>query len=176
MTLIVQPPPSHWPALPGTSAPAGFADGPRQILVLLPAVDVADGKASRLVQGEAGSEMAYGGPLESALRRQEDGGQWVHLVDSDAAFGGRSKADRNYGYPLPRSEDPHRQGTRSDAAGEGDHPLMRPPVDPPGQRALSATGLRARAPRSHQALSHASSRSAIAAQIVAYVNMSSSRG
>ncbi len=56
-------------------------------LVLLPAVDVADGQAVRLVQGEAGSETDYGSPREAALAWQSAGAQWVHLVDLDAAFG-----------------------------------------------------------------------------------------
>jgi phosphoribosyl isomerase A len=56
-------------------------------LVLLPAVDVADGQAVRLVQGEAGSETGYGDPLSAALAWQEAGAQWIHLVDLDAAFG-----------------------------------------------------------------------------------------
>jgi phosphoribosylanthranilate isomerase len=56
-------------------------------LILLPAVDVTNGQAVRLVQGEAGSETAYGDPLEAALRWQRDGAEWVHLVDLDAAFG-----------------------------------------------------------------------------------------
>jgi 1-(5-phosphoribosyl)-5-[(5-phosphoribosylamino)methylideneamino] imidazole-4-carboxamide isomerase/N-(5'phosphoribosyl)anthranilate isomerase len=56
-------------------------------LVLLPAVDVADGQAVRLVQGEAGSETAYGAPLDAALAWQQGGAEWVHLVDLDAAFG-----------------------------------------------------------------------------------------
>jgi 1-(5-phosphoribosyl)-5-[(5-phosphoribosylamino)methylideneamino] imidazole-4-carboxamide isomerase/N-(5'phosphoribosyl)anthranilate isomerase len=56
-------------------------------LQLLPAVDVADGQAVRLVQGEAGSETTYGSPLAAALGWQEDGAEWVHLVDLDAAFG-----------------------------------------------------------------------------------------
>ncbi len=56
-------------------------------LELLPAVDVADGQAVRLVQGEAGSETTYGDPLTAALAWQEQGAQWVHLVDLDAAFG-----------------------------------------------------------------------------------------
>jgi phosphoribosyl isomerase A len=55
--------------------------------VLLPAVDVADGTAVRLVQGAAGSETSYGDPLEAALAWQRDGAEWVHLVDLDAAFG-----------------------------------------------------------------------------------------
>jgi phosphoribosyl isomerase A len=56
-------------------------------LVLLPAVDVAGGVAVRLVQGEAGTETGYGSPLEAALAWQQDGAEWVHLVDLDAAFG-----------------------------------------------------------------------------------------
>jgi len=56
-------------------------------LVLLPAVDVADGQAVRLVQGEAGSETSYGDPLAAALEWQSGGAEWVHLVDLDAAFG-----------------------------------------------------------------------------------------
>lgn len=56
-------------------------------LVLLPAVDVANGEAVRLVQGEAGSETSYGAPRDAALAWQNDGAEWVHLVDLDAAFG-----------------------------------------------------------------------------------------
>ncbi|WP_320067042.1 bifunctional 1-(5-phosphoribosyl)-5-((5-phosphoribosylamino)methylideneamino)imidazole-4-carboxamide isomerase/phosphoribosylanthranilate isomerase PriA [Micromonospora sp. RTGN7] len=61
-------------------------------LTLLPAVDVADGQAVRLVQGAAGSETAYGDPLEAALAWQRDGAEWIHLVDLDAAFGRGSNA------------------------------------------------------------------------------------
>ncbi|UPK73329.1 bifunctional 1-(5-phosphoribosyl)-5-((5-phosphoribosylamino)methylideneamino)imidazole-4-carboxamide isomerase/phosphoribosylanthranilate isomerase PriA [Nocardioidaceae bacterium SCSIO 66511] len=61
-------------------------------LELLPAVDVADGQAVRLVQGEAGSETSYGDPLEAALTWQRDGAEWIHLVDLDAAFGRGSNA------------------------------------------------------------------------------------
>ncbi|MGN6300610.1 MAG: bifunctional 1-(5-phosphoribosyl)-5-((5-phosphoribosylamino)methylideneamino)imidazole-4-carboxamide isomerase/phosphoribosylanthranilate isomerase PriA [Angustibacter sp.] len=56
-------------------------------LQLLPAVDVADGQAVRLVQGEAGSETSYGDPLAAALAWAEAGAEWIHLVDLDAAFG-----------------------------------------------------------------------------------------
>jgi len=62
-------------------------------LQLLPAVDVADGQAVRLVQGEAGSESHYGSPLEAALSWQSGGAEWIHLVDLDAAFGRGSNAD-----------------------------------------------------------------------------------
>jgi phosphoribosylanthranilate isomerase len=62
-------------------------------LTLLPAVDVADGQAVRLVQGAAGTETGYGDPLEAALAWQRDGASWVHLVDLDAAFGRGSNAE-----------------------------------------------------------------------------------
>jgi phosphoribosylanthranilate isomerase len=62
-------------------------------LVLLPAVDVADGQAVRLVQGEAGSETSYGDPWAAALAWQEAGAEWIHLVDLDAAFGRGSNRD-----------------------------------------------------------------------------------
>jgi phosphoribosylanthranilate isomerase len=62
-------------------------------LILLPAVDVAGGKAVRLVQGAAGSETSYGDPVDAALAWQSSGAEWVHLVDLDAAFGRGSNAD-----------------------------------------------------------------------------------
>ncbi|KAE8128485.1 MULTISPECIES: bifunctional 1-(5-phosphoribosyl)-5-((5-phosphoribosylamino)methylideneamino)imidazole-4-carboxamide isomerase/phosphoribosylanthranilate isomerase PriA [Bifidobacterium] len=57
------------------------------MLILLPAVDVRDGKAVRLRQGESGSETDYGSPLEAARTWVESGASWIHLVDLDAAFG-----------------------------------------------------------------------------------------
>jgi len=56
-------------------------------LELLPAVDVADGKAVRLTQGEAGTETSYGDPVDAAAEWAEQGADWIHLVDLDAAFG-----------------------------------------------------------------------------------------
>jgi phosphoribosylanthranilate isomerase len=62
-------------------------------VILLPAVDVADGVAVRLVRGEAGTETAYGDPLAAARAWQDAGAEWVHLVDLDAAFGRGSNRD-----------------------------------------------------------------------------------
>jgi len=56
-------------------------------LELLPAVDVAAGKAVRLTQGEAGSEEDFGHPLDAAQDWITAGAEWIHLVDLDAAFG-----------------------------------------------------------------------------------------
>lgn len=55
-------------------------------LILLPAVDVADGQAVRLSQAAAGSEKSFGDPLEVAESFVEQGAEWLHLVDLDAAF------------------------------------------------------------------------------------------
>ena len=63
------------------------------VLELLPAVDVADGQAVRLVQGEAGSETSYGDPREAAYDWERGGAAWIHLVDLDAAFGRGSNYD-----------------------------------------------------------------------------------
>ena len=57
------------------------------LLELLPAVDVAAGKAVRLTQGEAGSEEDFGHPLAAAQDWISAGAEWIHLVDLDAAFG-----------------------------------------------------------------------------------------
>ncbi|MGB3414185.1 MAG: bifunctional 1-(5-phosphoribosyl)-5-((5-phosphoribosylamino)methylideneamino)imidazole-4-carboxamide isomerase/phosphoribosylanthranilate isomerase PriA [Microbacteriaceae bacterium] len=56
-------------------------------LTLLPAIDVADGKAVRLSQGAAGTETFFGDPVDAAIDFIEQGAEWIHLVDLDAAFG-----------------------------------------------------------------------------------------
>lgn len=62
-------------------------------LELLPAVDVKDGRAVRLVQGELSQESIYGTPLDAALEFQAAGAEWIHLVDLDAAFGRGDNAE-----------------------------------------------------------------------------------
>jgi phosphoribosylformimino-5-aminoimidazole carboxamide ribotide isomerase/phosphoribosylanthranilate isomerase len=64
-----------------------MTESPLRPLVLLPAVDVADGRAVRLTRGEAGTETNYGDPVEAARDWAEQGAEWIHLVDLDAAFG-----------------------------------------------------------------------------------------
>jgi 1-(5-phosphoribosyl)-5-[(5-phosphoribosylamino)methylideneamino] imidazole-4-carboxamide isomerase/N-(5'phosphoribosyl)anthranilate isomerase len=59
-------------------------------LELLPAVDVRNGTAVRLVQGSLGAETQYGDPDSIALEFQGAGAEWIHLVDLDAAFGSGS--------------------------------------------------------------------------------------
>lgn len=60
---------------------------PDSRLELLPAVDVSDGRAVQLVQGVAGSGGEFGDPWEASNAWQEQGAEWIHLVDLDAAFG-----------------------------------------------------------------------------------------
>src|SRR4051794_29436038 len=87
--------PASMTSSPSCSITFQYADDIRfaaMSLVLLPAVDVADGQAVRLVQGAAGSETTYGDPLDAALAWQRQGAEWIHLVDLDAAFGRGSNA------------------------------------------------------------------------------------
>lgn len=62
-------------------------------MVLLPAVDVADGQSVRLTQGVVDVDLEYGSPIETALAFQAAGAEWVHLVDLDAAFGRGSNVE-----------------------------------------------------------------------------------
>ena len=78
-------------AVTGPDAVTGSASGEgtpvSDRLILLPAVDVQGGQAVRLTRGEAGSETSYGDPAEAAAQWADDGAEWIHLVDLDAAFG-----------------------------------------------------------------------------------------
>ena len=58
-----------------------------KILDILPAIDVKEGSAIRLVQGELDKQSKYGNPLEIAAEFVAAGASWIHLVDLDAAFG-----------------------------------------------------------------------------------------
>ncbi|MDR1386616.1 MAG: bifunctional 1-(5-phosphoribosyl)-5-((5-phosphoribosylamino)methylideneamino)imidazole-4-carboxamide isomerase/phosphoribosylanthranilate isomerase PriA [Propionibacteriaceae bacterium] len=61
-------------------------------LTLLPAVDVQSGQAVQLVQGRSGSAQVFGDPVAAAQRWRDEGAEWLHLVDLDAAFGHGSNA------------------------------------------------------------------------------------
>jgi phosphoribosylformimino-5-aminoimidazole carboxamide ribotide isomerase len=64
-----------------SSAPSGIE--------LYPAVDISDGRAVRLVQGDFGRRSDYGDPVEAATRLAAEGPSWLHVVDLDAARAGR---------------------------------------------------------------------------------------
>ena len=53
----------------------------------MPAIDIKDGRAVRLFQGELAKESNYGLPVEVAQDFSATGASWIHLVDLDAAFG-----------------------------------------------------------------------------------------
>ena len=55
---------------------------------LFPAVDLHDGAAVRLVQGDFARRNDYGDPVALARRYVAAGAPWVHVVDLDAAADG----------------------------------------------------------------------------------------
>ncbi|MGF1453545.1 MAG: 1-(5-phosphoribosyl)-5-[(5-phosphoribosylamino)methylideneamino]imidazole-4-carboxamide isomerase [Opitutales bacterium] len=59
---------------------------------IFPAIDIKDGAAVRLLQGQADQSTEYfKDPLEPAKRFREAGATWVHVVDLDGAFTGKSR-------------------------------------------------------------------------------------
>jgi len=58
-------------------------------MILLPAIDLMSGEVVRLRQGKADQKTVYSSdPAAFARRWEEEGGQYLHLVDLDAAFSG----------------------------------------------------------------------------------------
>ena len=55
---------------------------------LYPAIDIRDGGAVRLTQGDFDRQSDYGDPVELALRFAASGAPWLHVVDLDAARSG----------------------------------------------------------------------------------------
>lgn len=57
---------------------------------ILPAIDLKNGRAVRLLQGRADRETVYyDNPLVPARLWQEAGASWLHVVDLDGAFSGQ---------------------------------------------------------------------------------------
>ena len=60
-------------------------------MLLLPAIDLMDGQVVRLRQGKADQKTIYShDPAALARRWQVEGGDYLHVVDLDAAFSGQS--------------------------------------------------------------------------------------
>jgi phosphoribosylformimino-5-aminoimidazole carboxamide ribotide isomerase len=58
-------------------------------MIILPAVDIKDGRCVRLYQGDYSRATTYGDdPVEVALRWQCAGANWLHVVDLDGALQG----------------------------------------------------------------------------------------
>ena len=61
-------------------------------MLLLPAIDLMGGEVVRLKRGLAGEKTVYSSdPVTFARKWEEAGADWLHLVDLDAAFGGKPK-------------------------------------------------------------------------------------
>ena len=57
-------------------------------MIIIPAVDIKNGKCVQLVQGKPGTEqVVIDNPVEVALSWQEKGAKMLHLIDLDGAFG-----------------------------------------------------------------------------------------
>lgn len=61
-------------------------------MILLPAIDLMSGEVVRLRQGKADQKTVYSkDPAAFARRWEEEGGDYLHIVDLDAAFTGEHK-------------------------------------------------------------------------------------
>lgn len=59
-------------------------------MILYPAIDLKDGKCVRLLRGEMAAATVFGDdPAAQALKFQQAGCQWLHLVDLNGAFAGQ---------------------------------------------------------------------------------------
>src|SRR5439155_11022504 len=81
-------------AVPSREVRAGRVGAARQLpearaVILLPAVDIRDGKAVRLVQGDFARETVYNDdPLDAARNWVDQGARSLHVVDLDGAVRG----------------------------------------------------------------------------------------
>jgi phosphoribosylformimino-5-aminoimidazole carboxamide ribotide isomerase len=58
-------------------------------MILYPAIDLKDGKCVRLLRGEMAAATVFGDdPAAQAMRFQDAGCDWLHLVDLNGAFAG----------------------------------------------------------------------------------------
>jgi phosphoribosylformimino-5-aminoimidazole carboxamide ribotide isomerase len=63
-------------------------------VIVIPAIDIRDGRCVRLTQGDPSRQITYDqDPVSVAVRFQEQGASWLHVVDLDAALGSGTNAD-----------------------------------------------------------------------------------
>ena len=55
-------------------------------MILFPAIDILDNKAVRLLYGKREDVTVYGAPVDMALRWQQLGAEYLHVVDLNGAF------------------------------------------------------------------------------------------
>ena len=59
-------------------------------MIIFPAVDIKGGQCVRLQRGRADQETVFSAdPVAAALHWQNEGAEWLHLVDLDGAFAGK---------------------------------------------------------------------------------------
>lgn len=64
-------------------------------MLIFPAIDLRHGRVVRLQQGRADAETKYSDdPAQIAARWQNEGAQWLHVVNLDGAFGEDTTANR----------------------------------------------------------------------------------
>jgi len=58
-------------------------------MIIIPAIDLKDGKCVRLLKGVEGTETVFStNPVETAQKWESCGASWIHVVDLDGAFEG----------------------------------------------------------------------------------------
>ncbi|MGC7847854.1 HisA/HisF-related TIM barrel protein, partial [Desulforudis sp. 1088] len=61
-------------------------------MLVFPAIDLRGGRCVRLIQGRLDKETVYSNdPAAVALRWQEQGAEYLHVVDLDGAFAGQPR-------------------------------------------------------------------------------------
>jgi phosphoribosylformimino-5-aminoimidazole carboxamide ribotide isomerase len=82
---------------------------------LYPAIDLRDGGAVRLTQGDFDRQVGYGDPLALAARIIEDGASWIHVVDLNAARTGVPHERATLGRIVELGRDLNREPGRAGA-------------------------------------------------------------
>lgn len=73
-------------------SPCFFHPSLKHLVLLFPAIDLMSGEVVRLRQGKAELKTVYSSdPAAFARRWEEEGGDWLHIVDLDAAFSGEHR-------------------------------------------------------------------------------------
>src|SRR5439155_15238520 len=62
-----------------------------ELVIVIPAIDLSEGRVVRLTQGDPARETRYGeDPVAAARRFEREGATMLHVVDLDAALGSGS--------------------------------------------------------------------------------------
>lgn len=65
-------------------------------MIIFPAIDLRHGKCVRLLHGDPNTQTTYADdPSEVAAQFEEDGAEWLHVVNLDGAFSDQAGANQN---------------------------------------------------------------------------------